>query len=54
MYFNQFDIEDEGGIRLYGAGAVFTIGQIRRDENLPFRTLFHHQERFRPALNDFI
>jgi len=51
--FDQLNLEIEGGVRRNrGAGSAFSIGEIWRDVELPFRALFHQLKRFGPSGND--
>ena len=49
----QFDFKDQRGIGTdFGARTTLTIGEARRDEELPLRPYGHELQCFRPTLDD--
>ena len=49
---DQLDLKNQSGIRAdFSSRTAFPISERRRDENLPFRSLLHQLQGFRPSRN---
>src|SRR5215472_4639941 len=51
----QFHLKDQGAVRTnFRGGALFAVGQLRREKYLPLVSHLHHLERLGPAGNHVV